>query len=75
MKTLTNCVLALLCLLFIVSCQKEYSFEQGQPSRGSLRSDVTFDCLPKTVNGTYRAGAALGDTNFIEVEVNVLQTG
>jgi hypothetical protein len=75
MKTLTNCVLALLCLLFIVSCQKEYSFEQGQPSRGSLRSDATFDCLPKTVNGTYRAGAALGDTNFIEVEVNVLQTG
>jgi hypothetical protein len=75
MKTLTNCVLALLCLLFIVSCQKEYSFEQGQPSRGSLRSDVTFDCLPKTINGTYRAGSALGDTNFIEVEVNVLQTG
>lgn len=75
MKTPINCVLALLCLLFIVSCQKEYSFEQGQPSRGSLRSDVGFDCLPKTVNGTYRANAALGDTNFIEVEVNVLQTG
>lgn len=75
MKTLNTCVLALLCLLFIASCQKEYSFEQGQPSRGSLRSDATFDCLPKTVNGTYRVGAALGDTNFIEVEVNVLQTG
>jgi hypothetical protein len=61
-------------LLFLVSCQKEASFEQGKPSRGSLQNSAG-DCLAKTVAGTYKAGQALGDTNFIEVNVDVTQTG
>ena len=33
-------------------CQKELSFEgSNEPAKGSLQSDITGDCLPKTVNG------------------------
>ena len=68
-----------LALLFIVvtGCQKEVSFELGNtPAKGSLQSDVTGDCLPKTVSGTYSAGKALVPaTNTISISVNVLTTG
>jgi len=64
-------------LMIITGCQKELSFELGDtPGKGSLQSDVSGDCLPKTINGTYIAGTALVPaTNTITVQVNVLQTG
>lgn len=65
----------LLLVLIFISCQKELSLERGAPSAGSLKSDATGDCLNKTVDGTYIAGKTLGDTNFIEVEVEVSQPG
>lgn len=61
-------------LLLIVSCQKEKSYEQGRPSKGSLQ-DSSGNCLSKTVAGTYKATKSLADSNFIEVEVNVSQPG
>lgn len=60
--------------LLIVSCQKEKSYEQGKPSKGSLQ-DSSGNCLSKTVAGTYKATKSLADSNFIEVEVNVSQPG
>src|ERR1700676_2807850 len=59
------------------SCQKEFSFETGgAPSIGSLQSNTSGDCLPKTVNGTYIAATALVTaTNTISVQVNVTHTG
>ncbi len=72
-------ILYLLAFTFImvIGCQKEKSFEQpNTPSEGSLQSDVSGDCLPKTVNGTYLAGTALvGTTNNIAVDVAVTKTG
>ena len=65
---------AFLAVAFFYSCQKETSFEQGQLSAGSLQSQAG-DCLPKQVLGTYKAGVALGDTNLIEVTIDVAQTG
>lgn len=64
-------------LLLMNSCQKEFSFENGNtPSAGSLQDDGTGNCLPETVNGAYIAGTALvTDTNTISVTVNVTQTG
>lgn len=59
---------------FVVSCKKEISYEQGAPSHGSLQSS-SGNCLPKSVNGTYRVNQALGDTNTIDVTVNVTQIG
>jgi hypothetical protein len=68
--------LALILLVFI-GCQKELSFENGNiPAEGSLQSDATGDCLPKTVNGAYVATTALVPaTNTITVQVNVTKTG
>lgn len=63
--------------LVIVACQKENSFESGnQLSEGLLQSDVSGDCLPKNVVGTYVQGTALnGNTEYIEVTVDVTTTG
>lgn len=58
-------------------CQKELSFEgSNTPAEGSLQFDLTGDCLPKTVNGTYVVGVDLVPaTNTITVQVNVSKTG
>lgn len=63
--------------LVIVACQKENSFESGNSvSEGLLQSDVSGDCLPKNVVGTYVQGTALnGNTEYIEVTVDVTATG
>lgn len=69
--------LLILGIVVIIGCQKELSFEgPNTPAEGSLLSDATGDCLPKTVNGTYAAGVALVPaSNTITVNVNVTQTG
>ena len=66
-----------LVLLIATGCQKELSFEgPNTPAKGTLQDDVTGDCLPKTVNGTYVVGTQLVPaTNTIVVQVNVTQTG
>ncbi|RYZ49722.1 MAG: hypothetical protein EOP49_15630 [Sphingobacteriales bacterium] len=72
------CGLLLTGLILLYACQKEVSNENGDglSSEGSLQSDVSGDCLPKEVAGTYEATVALVSTvNVIEVEVNVLKTG
>lgn len=61
---------------FFYGCQKEVNFDDSVPSIGMLQSDLTGDCLPKTVSGTYEVGTALtAGTNYIEVQVEVLQPG
>ena len=62
-------------LSFIFSCQKEISSEEGPASVGSLKKDLNGDCLPINIGGVYTAGQNLGDTNYIEVEVNVTTGG
>ncbi len=65
------------CLLFFSACQKEFSFQSGGvPSGGSLQSDVSGDCLPKTVAGIYVAGTSLvAADNYIDVQIDVSTTG
>lgn len=64
-------------MVIFFACQKETSFEgSNAPAAGSLQSDVSGDCLPKTVNGTYSVGVPLvSATNTISVQVNVTKTG
>ena len=66
-----------LVLLIATGCQKELSFEgPNTPAKGTLQSDLTGDCLPKTVNGTYIAGTPLVPaTNTITIQVDVTQPG
>jgi hypothetical protein len=69
--------LVAICFIWLNGCQKEKSFEAGNnPSSGSLQSDVSGDCLPKSVDGVYVAAAALvADSNTVSVGVNVIKTG
>jgi hypothetical protein len=77
MKKPVLSLVLLAAVLFINSCQKELSVETGSvPSVGMLQSDVSGDCLPKTVKGIYEAGKVLNGTDhYIEVQVNVTTTG
>lgn len=64
-------------VLVLFSCQKEYSFENDttSPASGSLW-DSAGVCLPDSVHGTFYGGIRPGsDTAFVEVQVNVTQTG
>lgn len=72
------CGLLLTALIMLYACQKEVSYENGNglSAEGTLQSEVTGDCLPKEVAGTYEAGVELISTaNAIEVTVNVTKTG
>ena len=66
-----------LVIILIVSCQKELSFESSNsPAKGSLQADISGDCLPKTVNGSYAPGTALTPaTNNIVIRVAVTKIG
>lgn len=75
MRIVSAAFVTLLLFAVFVSCQKEKSFEVGAPAVGSLRSDNTGDCLPKTAVGAYIAGTALSDSNYMEVEVDVASPG
>lgn len=68
--------LAVVMVIFL-ACQKETSFEgSNEPAHGTLQSDVTGDCLPKTVNGAYSVGVPMvATTNTISVDVNITKTG
>ena len=62
--------------LGFTSCQKEYSAETTDtPATGSLQSDITSECLPKTIGGTFVAGKTLNDSNYIDVQINVTNPG
>ena len=71
--------LYLLALIVVIGigCQKELSFElPDSPAKGSLQSEITGDCLPKTIAGAYIATTPLVPTaNTITVSVLVTQTG
>jgi len=69
--------LPLCTLILFTACQKEFSHELSKTvSTGSLQSDVTGDCLPKTVQGIYEVGTVLDPgSNYIDVQVNIAGAG
>jgi hypothetical protein len=62
--------------LLITSCQKELNFADvlGN-SVGTLKSDVTGDCLGSTVTGLYKEDSLLGTGNYIDVQVDITAAG
>jgi len=60
------------------ACQKEFSIEHGilpgQQAKGTLR-DTSGNCLPDSVHGTWYNGVTPGDTNYVEIKVNVDSIG
>ena len=59
----------------IFSCQKELSYEAGL-GKGTLKKDVSGECLPINVNGNYKTDSLLKPTvNFVDIQVNVSDIG
>jgi hypothetical protein len=67
----------LLCGLtfLIASCQKELSYEAGL-GKGTLKKDVTGECLPVNINGSYQKDTLLKPiVNFVDVQVSASEVG
>jgi hypothetical protein len=61
-------------MIVLLGCQKEYSLELGL-SEGTLKMDGAGGCLPSTINGIYKEDSVLNNTNYIDVQVNIVETG
>ena len=75
MKFLKYFLITITTIIFISACQKELSFDVDGNAKGTLKSDVSGDCLPSIVNGIFRVDSVLNNTNFIDVQVNLTNTG
>ncbi|MBL0145027.1 MAG: hypothetical protein IPP48_03945 [Chitinophagaceae bacterium] len=79
MKNAIIVFVTLLSIFLIEACQKELAFDPAtNPSglaTGTLKSNTTGNCLPSTVNGTYKKDTALTAGNYIEVTADITQTG
>lgn len=62
-------------LLFQFSCQKDYSFERGAMSTGSIIMNATTNSCIAAANGSYNVGNALNSNNFILDSINVTSAG
>ena len=63
-------------LIMILSCQKELSGDNSlPPSSGSLKSNITGDCLPVSINGIFMAGTDLATINYMDVQIDVAVAG
>jgi hypothetical protein len=77
MKKFFSFLFVTCCFSIFFSCQKDFSIENGitQVAEGSLW-DSAGNCLPSTVTGTFYNGVTPGgDTAYVEIQVNVTQTG
>ena len=77
MKLFRKLTLVLLAGLAFLSCQKEYSEENGSggAATGTLKADGSGECLPSSVQGIFIAGTTLTATNFIDVDVDFTAIG
>jgi hypothetical protein len=74
--------LIFVCLVSVTlffSCSKEHSLETGALQGGNTAAgtlkDTSGNCLPIVVKGSYYNGVVPGDTNYIQVTVNVKTAG
>ena len=71
MKIIKLSALIFITLIVFISCQKQLDFETDGISVGSLKSAITGDCLPVTVNGSFKVDSVLTAANYVDVQVNV----
>lgn len=62
-------------LFFQFSCQKDYSFERGTMSTGSIIMNTTTNSCIATASGSYNVGNALNSNNFILDSIDVTSAG
>lgn len=78
MRNITQIIIpALLAIVLLVSCEKEYSLENGgfsMTARGTLL-DSLGNCKQMKVNGSYKVDVNLTSSNFVQANVNFITTG
>jgi hypothetical protein len=74
MRNLILLLMGVALVSFLLSCQKEISQEFGSAAKGSLQN-TAGDCLPKQIGGTFIANRAVNDSHYLEVTVDVSETG
>ena len=75
MKIIKLSALIFITLIVFISCQKQLDFETDGISVGSLKSTITGDCLPVTVNGSFKVDSVLTAANYVDVQVDVSKEG
>ncbi len=76
MKTIVSYSLLFVFLFALhICCQKEINWDIDKQSQGSIAKDINGNCMPAIVGGVYIAGQSTGDSNYIEVGVNVTRVG
>lgn len=76
MIKMTNLVFAAFAaLLLFSSCQKNMDAGADGDSVGSLKSALTGECMPVTVNGIFKVDSVLNNDNYVDVQVNVTVAG
>lgn len=70
MRIFKQLAVVLFTVIAFGGCQKELNFD-GAISVGTLKSAVTGDCNPITVNGIFRVDSVLTNENFVDVQINV----
>ncbi|RYY70429.1 MAG: hypothetical protein EOO13_06635 [Chitinophagaceae bacterium] len=77
MKSRYTLLFLVLTILAFLSCQKSPADDNPQSliAAGSLQHSGSGDCLPSSVQGNYIAGTPLSISSFINVTVNITDTG
>ena len=76
MKSIIFIPVLFLCIILTLSCQKELNFDNNTiASTCSLNKNAAGNCLPATVNGIYKVGTVLTNTNSVDVQLEVNQAG
>lgn len=72
MKLFKQLLFLITVLVFFPGCQRELGFVL---STGVLKKDLAANCLPVTINGTYKVDTTFTNKNFIDVQVDVIYPG
>lgn len=75
MKIFKAAVVIVIVLTCFIACQKELQFEPSGIAAGTLKKDAAGDCMPSAVTGIYKVDSTLTSDNFIDVNVDVTNTG
>jgi hypothetical protein len=74
MRKINTPNIIIIALLVFISCQRELYFTDI-PSSGTLKSNISGDCLPSSVHGFYKAATEITNDNFIEVTADIKTPG
>ena len=71
MKILRTLAVIFTAFIVFISCQKQLDFGTDGVSVGTLKSSLTGDCLPVSVNGLFKVDSVLNNNSYVDIQVDV----